>query len=68
MAGVPWTSPPFRQHGLPGPAALARWCAGTASYTSPRTPELFAGGVPMLLQETPGTQPSPYGLDPDYTC
>ena len=68
VAGVPWTSPPFSLVGLPAPGALGRWCAGTASYTSPRQAELFAGGVPVLLQETPGNEPSPYRLDPDYTC
>ena len=69
VAGVPWTNPPFTESGLPSTSVLATWCAGEASYTGPPTAaEIFANGVPWLLQETPGNQASPYGLDPDYTC
>jgi hypothetical protein len=68
IAGVPWTRPPFSERGLDGTGVLARWCAGTASYGGPKDPESFAGGVPWLLQETPGNEPAPYGLDPDYSC
>jgi hypothetical protein len=68
VAGVPWTSPPFSERGLYAPSMLAPWCAGRASYIGFRRGELFAGGAVQLLQETPGTEPSPYGLDPDYVC
>ena len=49
-------------------ATLAAWCAGTVGYSSETPTDLFAGGVPWLLQETPGSEPSPYGIDPDYVC
>jgi hypothetical protein len=68
IAGVPWTSPPFTEHDLYTPSALGPWCAGKAGYAGYRGGELFAGGAVQLLQETPGTEPSPYGLDPDYAC
>ncbi|HUY30441.1 MAG TPA: hypothetical protein VMV02_05550 [Acidimicrobiales bacterium] len=68
VAGVPWTNPPYTQRGLDSPQVLAGWCAGTAVYTGTRSAAAFAGGVPWLLQETPGNEPSPYGLDPDYAC
>ncbi|HLI15950.1 MAG TPA: hypothetical protein VKV23_07865 [Acidimicrobiales bacterium] len=68
VAGVVWTRPPFTEAGLAPTSALAPWCAGTARYLGTRRSDLFAGGVPWILQETPGTLPSPYGLDPDYTC
>ncbi len=68
VAGVPWTAPPFSERGLYSPSVLAPWCAGKAGYIGYRGGELFAGGVVQLLQETPGTEPSPYGLDPDYAC
>jgi hypothetical protein len=71
-AGVPLTNPPYTESGLPTTSALATWCAGTGIYKNTTTkmtaPELFAGGIPWILQETPGTASSPYGLDPDYTC
>lgn len=68
VAGVTWTSPPYTEKGLPPASVLASWCAGTARYAgSPRT-DGFAGGSIWLLQETPGSLPSPYGIDPDYAC
>lgn len=58
IAGASWTSPPYpASDGYPGAAALSPWCSG--SYD-------FAGGVPSLLQETPGNNGYPY--DPDYAC
>ena len=68
VAGVPWTNPPYTESGLPAPSILAGWCAGTSGYNSTYPGDLFAGGVPWMLQETPGTEPSPYGIDPNYTC
>ena len=70
VAGVPRTNPPYAQIGLSNPSVLGAWCAGTASYGgfARGHNDLFAGGVPLLLQETPGTLASPYGLDPDYAC
>jgi len=68
VAGVPWTRPPFVQRGLPGPGVLGPWCTGTATYPKSSSVAVFAGGVPWLLQETPGNLSSPYGLDPDYAC
>ena len=68
VAGVPWTNPPYSEKGLYSPGVLRSWCAGSATYPGTRTADVFAGGVPWLLQETPGAEPSPYGLDPDYSC
>ena len=70
VAGVPRTNPPYSQSGLSSPSVLVPWCQGTATYANPGSPgnDLFAGGVPVLLQETPGTLTSPYGIDPDYAC
>jgi hypothetical protein len=68
IAGVPWTSPPYTEHGLPSTSVLANWCAGTATYSGTKSKAVFAGGVPWILQETPGVEASPYGLDPNYTC
>jgi hypothetical protein len=70
IAGAPWTSPPYAASSdpLPTTAVLTTWCAGTASYTGIKGSELFAAGVPWLLQETPGVLPSPYNIDPDYAC
>lgn len=68
IAGVPWSSPPYLESGLPSAAALPAWCAGSVGYSSEAPTDLFAGGVPWLLQETPGSEPSPYGIDPDYVC
>ncbi|MDA8032629.1 MAG: hypothetical protein M0T71_00450 [Actinomycetota bacterium] len=68
VAGVPWTSPPYTEKGLPSRAILSAWCAGTAHYAGSKLADRFAGGVPWLLQETPGSLPSPYGIDPDYAC
>ena len=70
IAGAPWTSPPYSESGLPGISALNTWCQGSAAYNLPKVTynELFAGGTPWLLQETPGTEVSPYNLDPDFAC
>jgi len=69
LAGVPWTNPPFTEKGLDSTTTLANWCAGTATYAGfPKVSAVFANGVPWLLQETPGNEYSPYGLDPDYAC
>ncbi|MCU1494975.1 MAG: hypothetical protein JWO62_2739 [Acidimicrobiaceae bacterium] len=68
VAGVPWTNPPYTESGLFSSSTLASWCAGTAVYGGTNNGVDFAGGVPWLLQETPGSEPSPYSLDPDYVC
>ena len=69
IAGVPWTNPPYSETDYPSPSTLGAWCAGTASYPHASVSgDVFAGGIPTILQETPGTLASPYGLDPDYTC
>ncbi len=68
IAGVPWTNPPYTQAGLPSTSTLTDWCAGTAIYRGSKSVDAFAGGVPWILQETPGTEKSPFGLDPNYTC
>lgn len=68
VAGVPWTSPPFTESGLASTSTLAAWCSGTATYGGTTYGADFAGGVPSILQETPGSESAPYGLDPDYTC
>ncbi|HUY07367.1 MAG TPA: hypothetical protein VMU99_08925 [Acidimicrobiales bacterium] len=68
VAGVPWTNPPYPDRSLPSPATLADWCAGTASYLGSTGFDTFAGGVPWILQETPGASNAPNGLDPDYSC
>lgn len=68
IAGVPLTNPPYNAN-YSSPSILTTWCAGTAKYRAPSPAnDLFAGGVPWLLQETPGTAASPYGLDPNYSC
>ena len=70
VAGVPRTNPPYSERGLPSPSVLGPWCQGTASYGNlgGSGNDLFARGVPLMLQETPGTLASPYGIDPDYAC
>ncbi len=68
IAGAPWTNPPYSESGLPAPGVLAGWCAGTSGYGANYPSDLFANGVPWMLQETPGTEPSPYGIDPNYSC
>jgi hypothetical protein len=70
VAGVPWTHPPFSAKDLPGTSVLASWCAWTAKYAGSNQTDIFAGGIPWILQETPGTEAkySPDGIDPDYTC
>jgi hypothetical protein len=68
VAGVPLTNPPYSAN-YSSPSVLASWCAGTGKYKAPSPAnDLFAGGIPWLLQETPGAASSPYGLDPDYSC
>jgi hypothetical protein len=68
VAGAPWTNPPYGESGLDPSSVLGSWCAGTSGYSSTNPTDLFAGGVPWLLQETPGSEPSPYEIDPDYAC
>lgn len=68
IAGVPWTNPPFTESGLPDPSILTAWCAGIATYGPGPWTAGYAGGVVWILQETPGTEPSPGGLDPNYVC
>jgi hypothetical protein len=68
VAGAPWTNPPFGEVGLDPSSVLGGWCAGTSGYSSMYPTDSFAGGVPWLLQETPGSEVSPYGIDPDYAC
>jgi hypothetical protein len=68
IAGVPWTNPPYTEKGLASPSVLAPWCDGTAKYSQTNSVDVFAGGIPWILQETPGTIASPFGLDPDYSC
>jgi hypothetical protein len=68
VAGVPWTNPPYTESGLQSTVILPSWCAGTSGYSAADPSDLFAGGVPWLLQETPGSEASPDGIDPDYAC
>ena len=68
VAGAPWTNPPYGEAGLTSSSVLGSWCAGTSGYSAMYPTDLFAGGVPWLLQETPGSEISPYGIDPDYSC
>lgn len=58
VAGAYWTNPPYPDKGYPGPSANAPYCAGGSLA--------FAGGKPVLLQETPGTNGYPF--DPDVAC
>jgi hypothetical protein len=58
IAGAYWTSPPYPAgSGYIGTSNLAPWCKGKYN---------FAGGTPVLLQETPGSNYYPF--DPDYAC
>lgn len=58
IAGAPWTSPPYpASDHYEGTSALLAWCSGDYD---------FAGGVPSILQETPGSNNYPF--DPDYAC
>ncbi len=58
IAGAYWTSPPYpSSYHYYSTSHLAAWCQG--SYN-------FAGGRPVLLQETPGSNGYPF--DPDYAC
>ena len=68
VAGAPWTNPPYTEGGLDASSVLSGWCAGTPGYSSTYPSDIFAGGVPWLLQETPGSEASPYGIDPDFAC
>lgn len=59
VAGAYWTSPPYpSSFGYPPPSVNKPYCAG-GKYA-------FAGGQPVLLQETPGSNGYPY--DPDLAC
>ncbi|MGO8874636.1 MAG: hypothetical protein ACLQNG_02580 [Acidimicrobiales bacterium] len=59
IAGAYWTSPPYPQSsGYPGPGQNTSYCT-EAQYR-------FAGGTPVMLQETPG--PNNYPFDPDISC
>ena len=62
IAGATWTSPPYPQGwagiSYPGEAALKSYCADPAYR--------FAGGIPWMLQETPGN--NNYSYDPDFAC
>jgi hypothetical protein len=62
IAGATWTSPPYPQgwagNSYPGPAAAEPYCEDTGYR--------FAGGIPWMLQETPGDTNYPY--DPDFSC
>jgi hypothetical protein len=68
VAGAPWTDPPYTESGLGAASVLSGWCTGTSGYSTKYPSDLFAGGTPWLLQETPGTETSPYGIDPNYAC
>lgn len=58
IAGAPWTVPPYPTSTKYDPTtALSPWCDGDYD---------FAGGLPELLQETPGNNNYPF--DPDYAC
>ena len=60
LAGATWTSPPYpRSFGFPGPSVDSTFCTD-AKYR-------FAGGTPVLLQETPGAGNN-YIFDPDISC
>lgn len=59
IAGAIWTSPPYpRSDGFASPVANSKYC------TQPQY--FFAGGKPVMLQETPGSTNYPY--DPDIAC
>jgi hypothetical protein len=68
VAGAPWTNPPYTESGLNSSSVLSGWCAGTSGYSTRYPTDLFAGGVPWVLQETPGSEASPFGIDPNYAC
>jgi len=60
IAGAIWTSPPYpANYGFVGPGADTIFCTDS-SYR-------FAGGTPVLLQETPGGGNN-YPYDPDLSC
>ncbi|HXY45100.1 MAG TPA: hypothetical protein VEH29_13010 [Acidimicrobiales bacterium] len=59
IAGAPWTSPPYpKKYGYPKLPATMAFCTESQYW--------FAGGSPVMLQETPG--PSGYPFDPDVAC
>ena len=61
IAGAYWTSPPYpTSYHYSGPSINAPYCATTSN------PHAFAGGKPLILQETPG--PNNYPFDPNYAC
>jgi hypothetical protein len=59
IAGAAWTSPPYpKKSGDPGLGATTPFCTESQYW--------FAGGTPVMLQETPG--PNGYRYDPDVAC
>jgi hypothetical protein len=60
IAGAIWTSPPYPQsYGFVGPGANTKYCTDSQYF--------FAGGRPVMLQETPGGGNN-YAYDPDVAC
>ncbi len=60
VAGAIWTSPPYPQgYGYTSPAANTIFCTESQYW--------FAGGKPVMLQETPGGGNN-YPYDPDVSC
>lgn len=60
IAGATWTSPPYpSSFGFVPPSEDSKFCTET-QYR-------FAGGTPVLLQETPGADNN-YPFDPDISC
>jgi hypothetical protein len=60
IAGAEWTSPPYpSSYGYAEPSVDTRFCTARRFR--------FAGGTPVLLQETPGAGNN-YIFDPDITC
>jgi hypothetical protein len=60
IAGATWTFPPYpASYGFVGPSADSKFCTDPVYR--------FAGGTPVLLQETPGGGNN-YPFDPDLAC
>jgi hypothetical protein len=60
VAGAIWTSPPYpHDYGYTSPAANTIFCTESQYW--------FAGGKPVMLQETPGAGNN-YPYDPDVSC